>query len=63
MLYGLLVIPGRRTYRARKTLLNIHILAHVALHQLDRVSPVNNKPSTDKLRHFVRRKKNVTCDM
>ena len=29
--------------------------------KLDRVGPVYNRPSTDKLHHFVR-KKNVTCD-
>ena len=29
--------------------------------KLDGVGPVDNRPSTDKLHHFVRRKK-VTCD-
>ena len=34
--------------------------------KLDGVSPVDNRPSTDKLDHFVRKKKKkkyVTCDM
>ena len=34
--------------------------------ELDGVGPVDNRPSTDKLHHFVRKKnkkKNVTCDM
>ena len=30
---------------------------------LDGVGPVDNWPSTDKLQHFVWKKKNVTCDM
>ena len=31
--------------------------------KLDGVGPVDNRPSTDKLHHFVRRKKIMTCDM
>ena len=33
--------------------------------KLDVVGPVDNRPSTDKLHHFVRKKeedKNMTCD-
>ena len=30
--------------------------------ELDEVGPVDNRPFTDKLHHFVRRKKNVKCD-
>ena len=33
--------------------------------KLDGVGPVDNRPSTDKLHHFVKKKKNkkMTCDM
>ena len=30
--------------------------------KLDGVDPIDNRPSTDKLHHFVQIKKNVTCD-
>ena len=33
------------------------------LRKLDGVGPVNNRPSTDKLHHFVQKKKNVTRNM
>ena len=38
----------------------------VNMSKLDRVGPVDNRPSTDKLHHFVQKKeekKEVTCDM
>ena len=37
----------------------------VQVQELDGVGPVDNRPSTDKLHHFVRKKerKIVTCDM
>ena len=36
----------------------------VILDQLDGVGPVDNRPSTDKLHHFVRKKEEIknTCD-
>ena len=36
-----------------------------AIGKLDGVGPVDNRPSTDKLHHFVQKKeeKKVTCDM
>ena len=33
------------------------------LRKLDGVGPIANRPSTDKLHHFVRQKKNLKCDM
>ena len=35
----------------------------IHLNKLDGVGPVDNRPSSNKLYHCVRRKKNVTCDM
>ena len=32
------------------------------LNKLDGVGPIDNRPYTDKLHHFVKKKKNVTCD-
>ena len=49
--------------------LNKNIPQFINLTKLDGVGPVDNRPSTDKLQHFVkkkeekkRRKKIVTCD-
>ena len=33
----------------------------LSLNKLDGVGPVDNKPSTDKLHHFLKKKK-ITCD-
>ena len=33
------------------------------IEKLDGVGPVDNRPSTDKLHPFVRKKNHVTCDM
>ena len=41
-----------------------HLLKNnLFLKKLDGVGHVDNRPSTDKLHYFVRRKKYVTCDM
>ena len=41
--------------------------AFISLEKLDGVGPVENRPSTDKLHHIVKKKKNIyihmTCDM
>ena len=37
---------------------------YLNIEKLDGVRPVDNRPSTDKLHHFVHKKKgHVTCDM
>ena len=33
------------------------------IEKLDGVGPVDNRPSPNKLHHFVKKKKNVTCDL
>jgi hypothetical protein len=48
---------GRRGRRGRKGRKN-----RIGRRKLDGVGPVDNRPSTDKLHHFVQKKK-VTCDM
>ena len=42
----------------------MHSLSESSLVKLDEVGPVDNRPSTNKHHHFVRKKinKNVTCD-
>ena len=49
-------------------MVNMAQIMQVKLFKLDGVGPVDNRASTDKLHHFVRKKikknkKNVTCDM
>ena len=39
------------------------IMVDIDIHKLDGVGPVDNRPSTNKLQHFVKKKeKKVTCD-
>ena len=35
----------------------LHLIIKLKVGTLDRVGPVNNRPSTDKLYHFVKKKK------
>ena len=44
----------------------LHAPIFLKVYKLDGVGPVDNRPSTDKLHHIIRKKKNyilhVTCD-
>ena len=42
----------------KKTTIQKETISEVANYKLDGVGPVDNKPSTDKLHHFVQKKLN-----
>ena len=41
----------------------IMFIVHIIVGKLDGVGPVDNRPSTDKLYHFVKKTKKKHCDM
>ena len=53
---GPIIIGCGSTFKNAGIFIEQHII-------LDRVGPVDNRPSTDKLYHFVRKKIKIKCDM